>query len=80
MTSPLSKQITNKSQTTLSNNITIGNKSNEFVINLQQVRKCQVATSLILTDLLQVVLSDLSRLVIHKLAENCLNNLQQACG
>jgi hypothetical protein len=56
------------------------NKSNEFVINLQQVCKWQVATSLILTDLLQVVLSDLSRLVIHKLAANCLNNLQQACG
>jgi hypothetical protein len=40
--------------------------------------------SLILTDLLQVVLSDLSRLVIHKLVvvfvlANCLNNLQQAC-
>ena len=34
------------------------NKSNEFVINLQQVCECQVATSLILTDLLQVVLSD----------------------
>jgi hypothetical protein len=56
------------------------NKSNKFVINLQQVCKCQVATSLILTDLLQVALSDLSRLVIHKLAANCLNNLQQACG
>jgi hypothetical protein len=56
------------------------NKSNEFVINLQQVCKCQVATSLILKVLLQVVLSDLLRLVIHKLAENCLNNLHQACG
>ena len=31
------------------------NKSNKFVINLQQVCKCQVATSLILTDFLHVV-------------------------
>ena len=31
------------------------------------------------TGLLQVVLSDLSRLVIHKLAANCYHNLQQVC-
>jgi hypothetical protein len=44
------------------------NKSNKLAITLQQVCKSQVATSLILTDLLQVILSDLSRLVIHGLA------------
>ena len=31
------------------------------------------------TGLLQVVLSDLSRLVVHKLAASCYNNLQQVC-
>ena len=31
------------------------------------------------TGLLQVVLSDLSRLVVHKLAASCYNNLQKVC-
>ena len=49
-------------------------------IKLQQVWFSQLASALMRsTGLLQVVLSDLSRLVIHKLAANCYNNLQQVC-
>jgi hypothetical protein len=57
--------------------------SSKFVINLQQVCKCQVATSLILTDLLQVVLSNLLATSLMQVDETICskpadNNLEQA--
>jgi hypothetical protein len=55
------------------------NKSNIFVINLQQVCKCQVATSLILADLLQVVLSGSLQVDICRLDATCFINLHQVC-
>ena len=45
-----------------------------------KISGCEQATALMRsTGLLQVVLSDLSRLVIHKLVASCYNNLHQVC-